>query len=263
MNKINNKMVDVMVDLLARGDALHYPIRGKGVARTWRNQFPAAQYQARQAHAAEGLRLTSGTPSEKQEVRAALAAAGMVTLKRRHGSSDTGVCLTERGEAIARQAAGFGELVTPALVYLHRLDELRGSANGWDGTDGEAWVGECELAGVEYGGGPSAYAALAGVEKIVVPSIRHGLVRVTSDIDGRTWYSLAPGTDPASLEPTPTPADAPKPSPRWSKLYRETVAAEFERLAEAELPDKSEIGPIPASCSPPLRRFASAATTEV
>lgn len=238
---MNKKNAGVLVDILAKVDAVYRPVRHWG-GNTARNV-----YFARVAYEQEGgigMRssggLTEASRKSNQRGLETIAEEGLVELCRPGDRTKLlGVRLTDRGEAETRALCGLPSLAV-AMVALRQLASF--------GREG--WVSEEMMAGRPCWGHPDATHELLAVESMLAPAILRKWVDGNSDAKGRVFYRLAPAgvailaSTMDDVEATADHEDTAF-SRRARAFYDRRRTAALLALASGEPRNANEIGAIP------------------
>ena len=151
------------------------------------------------------------------------------------GGQITSVFLTHRGEAIARNLVGLrlATFWTEGLGVAARLYKLAGERTNIPVRESVLWEQPCV-------GSPSSWDYIT---ESIMPAITSGIVRATSDSEGRICFSIVAGAGIPENVTVDVQAED------WADdLYVKTFDRERRTLESAEPRDSSELYiPLPAS----------------
>jgi hypothetical protein len=177
--------LEILIGLLAEGDALHEAIRGP-----WDSHHAAAIGQARQVFAANGLPIRAPRGSDAEQKRAermhdSLEEAGLVTFRREHGRRSH-VKLADAVDWRLRRLCCWSDW-SEMLVVMLAVAAHTAAAHTNAG-----FVGDWSLAGLPLGAEPDgrAKSLMLQVEEAALPALVRGLLTSWSDIHGAVGYRL-------------------------------------------------------------------------
>ncbi|MFZ5831470.1 MAG: hypothetical protein ACOY3P_15405 [Planctomycetota bacterium] len=252
-----NKSHELLIEILARSDALWLPLR----AADWAGRGCSQVLNERRAQFfAQGIGWRHGGDQNARQAHASLLAeASAAGLLRTYGNERrSAVKLTDMGDRVARGLAGCPG-IAEAVEVMRRIAELELEPHGRSGglhqpCVREDWVANTSITLANYDTDEAARAVMV-VEDRLLPAMTRGWVESASDTAGAAFYSLTDlGRD--ILSRPPKPADLPKPARGGRKLYARQLWHERLRLREAEPADSRNVGliPVPASVFLPVDR---------
>ena len=235
----------MLVELLARRDALFYPWR------VWSLNSGLLHFQMqRECHA--GRRGFSAKASgvvdwqSASEQRSLLIDRGLAKPMRSAGGEINALCLTPLGDATGRALVGprlhqlGGQL--PRMIYAYMCAMFDVCAPWMGGR----WMAESLLWQRPLHGDPTDWEHL---DDAVLPLITAGLVKADFDRPGRVYYSLRHWDKNGDLEiqPIEQPKVDVEADPKMDALYLSAYKSERAALEKLEPSHELHIG-IPASC---------------
>jgi hypothetical protein len=249
MARTNGKSADlthgdlILIRLLAMRDAYFVPVR-----RFLGSNLNPNAWSMRKRYLADGVPWASGNSTEqsrKESQRALeqLAKAGMVK-RSGAGGRTVGVTLTDKGEWRACSLAF--QFTLADGVGLYRAIERRAKASGIAGID--IWEDDLLPSLPQWAKDLKMRreSALAMMQDLYLPWMVRGFVAACPTLQANCRYMIAAPLGDAGLGDETDP-DLYREDAR--AIYIETLDGERDRLAEADLIDRGEIGPIPATQS--------------
>jgi hypothetical protein len=195
-----------------------------------------------------------------ERFRAELADMGLVRLVKGR-TLTSGAVLTDLGMAVAQDATDCPTL-GETRDLLDRIWCLRTDGDGFE-LAGISWASECKLASTTYeqtNAISDERDKLAKLTDEMIPGILAGIVSAKGDQYGRLWYGIGQSSALPSLSLVIDHREGKKswlaePSDALVDLYCTSRTAERNRLAAVKPEHAGDIGIIPHSCSPSLRKF--------
>jgi hypothetical protein len=238
------KNAKMLIDILARIDALYWPFRGDLDARR-------AVYELRQDYRELGLSWRIGGDAAARQAKLreldAMAGAGRISVVRAPGHKSAFVKLTDAVDTELRRLACLADY----QASLHLLGCLKEeiAAGRCFSHCGQTWVRETHLAGIAYGE-PDTGRILGAYAEYMLPLLVRGLAESNADIQGRVWYTLTPAGEaiaPSWQEAESLPLRGYDPAAR--KRYLTATRRERGRLADCTPRNPQDIEPIPLPVS--------------
>jgi hypothetical protein len=263
---------EILLTLLARTDATFWPTRNFAVPGT------GLFYERRRDYLTHGLPWSSKGGTDEQARKSSqreldgLAKNGLVQTFGPRGRT-RGERLTAAADDNLRRRIGIATYAD-SLALLDELYRRRDDDDGFDGLGdglpagkrdrepGLPWTSEVSLADIQWGDDAQRGYYVLLFEDFA-PLLWRSLVRSGSDSHGRVWYSpTATGyalaeqrhaTGLAIQKYPPEPLDGGDAD--GYDFYRAARMLEIDGIRNGTPAQRSEIGDLPLTCSPALRKY--------